>query len=131
MDLALPKAHVAEGSPKNRPNYTLSPQKACGCGQNTQLEAKLFDEVDCLARSQRITKTAQQTSAFLLDHCNGDNERLTLLMAKFVADAVFEQNPDDLLYWACVYSRCKGASQNGKARRELLSLLEHTKRQAH
>jgi hypothetical protein len=89
----------------------------------------LFNEVDCLARSQRITKTAQQTSVFLLDHFNGDNERLTLLMAKFVADAVFDQNPDDLLYWACVYSRCIGAAHDEKARRELLSLLEHTKNQ--
>jgi hypothetical protein len=120
-----------EGAPKNRLNYALASLKAGGRGQITKLEHKLFDEVDCLARSQRITKTAQQTSAFLLDHFNGDNERLTLLMAKFVADAVFDQNPDDLLYWACVYSRCIGAAQDEKARRELVSLLEHTKQQGH
>jgi len=56
------------------------------------LEAKLFDEKDCVMRGQLITKTAEETAAFLLNHCDGDNQRLTVLMAKFAADAVFDQN---------------------------------------
>lgn len=91
----------------------------------------MFDEEFSLARGQLITKTAEETAAFLLNHCDGDNQRLTMLMAKFAADAVFDQNPDDLLYWACVYSRCKGASQEEIAQRELLSLLDHWKARGH
>ena len=91
----------------------------------------MFSNEFFIEGGQCVTKTARQTSAFLIQHFNGDNERLTLLMAKFVADAVFEENPNDLLYWACVYSHCKGAAHDEKAQRELKSLLEQSKKQAH
>ena len=91
----------------------------------------MFDENCSLARGQLITKTAEETAAFLLNHCDGDNQRLTVLMAKFAADAVFDQNPGDLLYWGCVHAHCKGASHEEIARRELLSLLDHWKTRSH
>jgi hypothetical protein len=95
------------------------------------LEAKLFDEKDCVMRGQLITKTAEETAAFLLNHCDGDNQRLTVLMAKFAADAVFDQNPGELLYWACVHAHCKNASHDEIAQQELLSLLDHWKTRSH
>jgi hypothetical protein len=44
---------------------------------------------------------------------------------------VFDQNPGELLYWACVHAHCKNASHDEIAQQELLSLLDHWKTRNH
>ena len=51
----------------------------------------MVDERQIDWRKQRITRTARQTAKFLIDYFDGDAERLTWLLAKFVVEAVFEQ----------------------------------------
>ena len=91
----------------------------------------MVEEGHLIDGKQWITRTARQTSKFLVEYCGGDNERLTLLVAKFVAEAVFEQRPNDLIYWACVFWRCKRAALDEKASRELMLLREQSNAQGH
>jgi len=91
----------------------------------------MVDEMLLIDGKQWITRSARQTSKFLIEYFGGDNERLTWLLAKFAAEAVFEQRPNDLIYWACVFWRCKGAMLDEKATRELMLLREQSNKQGH
>ena len=91
----------------------------------------MVDEKHLIDGKQWITRTARQTSKFLLEYFGGDNERLTWLLAKFVVEAVFEQRPKDLIYWACVFWLCKRATLDEKATRELTLLREQSNSQGH
>jgi hypothetical protein len=94
-------------------------------------EATMVDDGQLIDGKQWTTKTARQTSKFLIEYYGDDNDRLTWLLAKFVAEAVYEQRPNDLIYWACVFSRCKGATLDEKAARELMFLREQSNSQGH
>ena len=91
----------------------------------------MVDEMLLIDGKQWITRTARQTSKFLIEHCGGDNERLTLLVAKFVVEAVFEQRPNDLIYWARVFWLCKRAPLDQKATQERTLLREQSNSQGH
>ncbi len=90
----------------------------------------MVDEKNLIDEKQWITRTARQTSKFLLEYFGGDNERLTWLLAKFVVEAVFEQRPKDLIYWARVFWLCKRATLDEKPTREL-TLCEQSNSQGH
>ena len=91
----------------------------------------MVDEMLLIDGKQWITRTARQTSKFLLEYFGGDNERLTWLLAKFVVEAVFEQRPKDLIYWARVFWLCKRAPLDQKATQELMLLREQSNSQGH
>jgi hypothetical protein len=91
----------------------------------------MVDEMLLIDGKQWITRTARETSKFLVEYFGGDNERLTWLLAKFVVEAVFEQRPNDLIYWACVVWHCKRATLDEKAARELMLLREQSHSQGH
>jgi len=91
----------------------------------------MIDEMHLIDGKQWITRSARQTSKFLIEYFDGDNERLTWLLAKFVVEAVLEQRPNDLIYWACVFWRCKRATLDEKAARELMLLREQSNSQGH
>jgi hypothetical protein len=56
---------------------------------------------------------------------------LTWLLAKFVVEAVFEQRPKDLIYWARVFWLCNRARLGEKPTRELTLLREQSNSQGH
>jgi hypothetical protein len=91
----------------------------------------MVDERHLIGGKQRIKRTARQTAKFLIEYFDGDDERLTWLLAKFVVEAVFGQSPKDLIYWARVFWLCKRATLSGKPTRELMLLREHSDRQGH
>jgi hypothetical protein len=91
----------------------------------------MVDEKHLISGKQRIKRTARQTAKFLIEYFDGDDERLTWLLAKFVVEAVFEQSPKDLIYWARVFWLCKRATLDEKAARELVLLREQSNSQGH
>ena len=91
----------------------------------------MVDEMLLIDGKQWITRSARQTSKFLIEYFDGDNERLTWLLAKFVVEAVFEQRPNDLIYWARVFWLCKRAPLDQKATQELMLLREQSNSQGH
>jgi hypothetical protein len=91
----------------------------------------MVDEEHLIDGKQWTTRSAQQTSKFLIEYFDGDNERLTWLLAKFVVEAVFEQRPNDLIYWARVFWLCKRAPLDQKATQELMLLREQSNSQGH
>jgi hypothetical protein len=91
----------------------------------------MVDERHLIDGKQWITRSARETSKFLIEYFDGDNERLTLLVAKFVVEAVFEQRPKDLIYWARVFWLCNRATLDQKAPREQTLLREQPNSQGH
>ncbi len=91
----------------------------------------MVDEKHLIDGKQWITRSARQTSKFLLEYFGGDNERLTWLLAKFVVEAMFEQRPKDLIYWARVFWLCNRGALGEKPTRELTLLREQSNSQGH
>ncbi len=91
----------------------------------------MIDERHLIDGKQWITRSARETSKFLIEYFDGDTERLTLLVAKFVVEAMFEQRPKVVIYWARVFWLCNRATLDQNAPREQTLLREQSDSQGH
>jgi len=92
---------------------------------------RMIDEGQLIDGKQWITRTARQTSKFLIEYCGGDNERLTWLVAKIRCGGRVrtEAERSDLLGLCVLALQTRNARR--KATRELMLLREQSRSQGH
>lgn len=78
-----------------------------------------------------IKRTAQQTSDVLRKWHADDEERMAVMLERSVGVAVFDNAPNDLIFFACVFARLRREPLNETSKRELRLLLEDSKRWGH
>lgn len=91
----------------------------------------MFDETDFMDTPERVTRTAQEASDFLRERYRGDHERMTLVVGRFMARALFENKPDEVLFWGCVHSRVRRKPLGATTKRELETLLNEQRSLVH
>lgn len=91
----------------------------------------MIDTRDFLKTKDWIKHSAAETAEFLETHFGAEPDYLTVLIGHLGASAVFEQKPSEAIFWACVYARVTRSAVDETARREMVLLLEESKRWSH
>mgnify|MGYP005814845035 CR=1 FL=1 len=86
---------------------------------------------DFLTKRDWIKRTAEETADFIAKHFGDERDFMNVVVGHMCATAAFEEKPDDLLFWSCVFARVSRRSLNETARRELALLLNDAKRWGH
>jgi hypothetical protein len=77
-----------------------------------------------LEQSDERRRSAEETVSFLNDHFGPDECDRLALIAMLIGKAVYEKEPDEVLFWCSVFARRERNGLSRTTRQELQALLD-------
>jgi hypothetical protein len=81
-----------------------------------------------LEQNEERTRSAEETVNFLNDNFGPDECDRLALIATLIGKAVYEKEPDEVLFWCSVFARRERNALSQATRQELQALLDDSTR---
>lgn len=90
----------------------------------------MIEACSALKESDLKTRSAEETVNFLNENFGPDECDRLALIATLIGKAVYETEPNDVLFWSVVFARRERRPLSKQTRRELQALLDDSARWA-